>query len=157
MFKKLVMAYDHRANSKIIDKVKAVLNENNVENIEILDSDQANDYPILAQTAYLKMKKSNADGMILLCGTGIGMNIVANKFDGIRSVLATSEEEAYFSRRHENANCIVFAAGYSDKVKEIKCCIRKLQRMLKTFLTTEFEGDRHILRVKQIEELEKHN
>ena len=95
--------------------------------------------------------------MVLLCGTGIGMNMVANKFDGIRAVLANSEAEAYFSRRHENANAIVFGAGYGDGVCEIKLCRRKMTRMLITFLNTDFEGDRHIRRIKQIEDIEKDN
>lgn len=157
MFKKIVIAYDHRADKKLIDKVKVVLDESNVEFIEVLDDNQANDYPLLAKAAYDKMKDTSSDGLVLLCGTGIGMNIVANKFNGIRSVLACSEEQAYFSRRHEDANCIVFAAGYSDQVREIKCCSRKLQRMLNVFLTTEFEAGRHNRRLDQICDIEKKN
>lgn len=155
MFKKIVIAYDHRADKQLIDKIKLVLSKNNVEYFEVLDDNQANDYPLLAKVAYEKMKDTKSDGLVLLCGTGIGMNIVANKFDGIRSVLASSEEQAYFSRRHEDANCIVFAAGYSDKIKKIKCYPRKLQRMLDIFLNTEFEAGRHNRRLDQIKDIEK--
>lgn len=155
MFKKFVIAYDHRANLKYIEKIKEILSLNKINFAVIEDDDEANDYPILAQKAFDTLKKEGADGLILLCGTGIGMNMVANKFVGIRSVLAESEADAYFSRRHENANSIVFAAGYSDGVYEIKLCRRKMARMLQTFISTEFEGDRHIRRLKQMADIEE--
>ena len=62
----------------------------------IEDDNKDNDYPILAVKAHETYTNQKADGLLLLCGTGVGMNIVANKFKGIRSVLATSEEYAYF-------------------------------------------------------------
>ena len=114
MFKKIVIAYDHRVDLSYIEKIKQVLKENEIESFVVEDNETTNDYPILAQKCHNLYLEKEADGMILLCGTGIGMNVVANKFDGIRSVLATSEAEAYFSRRHEDANCLVFGAGYSD-------------------------------------------
>lgn len=157
MFKKVVIAYDHRIKQLFIDKIKEVLTNNNVEWIEILDSNETNDYPILAKSAYDEFLQKKADGMILLCGTGIGMNVVANKFDGIRSVLANSEAEAYFSRRHENANSIVFAGGYSDGVFEVKPCRRRMARMLEVFLKTDFEGDRHVRRLNEISQIEGGN
>lgn len=157
MFKSAVICYDHRVDQKYIVKIKETLAENGIIFDEVLDAGQANDYPLLAIEAYRRYKKNKADLMVLLCGTGIGMNMVANKFDGIRAVLANSEAEAYFSRRHENANAIVFGAGYGDGVCEIKLCRRKMTRMLSTFLNTDFEGDRHIRRIKQIEDIEKDN
>jgi ribose 5-phosphate isomerase B len=157
MFKKFVIAYDHRVDAKYIDKIKEILNENKIQFEEVKDANQENDYPILAKNAYDLFKSNGADGLILLCGTGIGMNIVANKFDGIRSVLANSEADAYFSRRHENANTIVFGAGYDDGIFEIKLCRRKMARMLSTFIATEFEGDRHIRRLGQISKIEEEN
>ena len=155
MFNKIVIAYDHRVDGKYILKIKEVLELNGIESLVIDDDGTANDYPILAKSCYDLYKKSKADGMILLCGTGIGMNMVANKFNGIRAVLATSEAEAYFSRRHENANCLVFGAGYADDKHEVKLCRRKMSRMINVFVNTDFEGDRHIRRLNQIAEIEK--
>lgn len=157
MFKKMVIAYDHRVKQLFIDKIKEVLVENRIECLEIKDAGEQNDYPILAKMAYDEFLNTHADGLVLLCGTGIGMNVVANKFDGIRSVLANSEAEAYFARRHENANSIVFAAGYSDGVFEVKPCRRKIARMLNVFVKTDFEGDRHIRRLNEISEIEGNN
>ena len=155
MFKKFVIAYDHRVDVKFIDKIKEVLKEKGIETSVFEDDGTANDYPILASKCFEMFETEKADGMILLCGTGIGMNMVANKFAGIRAVLANSEAEAYFSRRHENANCLVFGAGYADEFHEIKLCKRKMARMIETFVGTEFEGDRHIRRLNQITEIEK--
>ena len=155
MFKKFVIAYDHRVDRKVIDRATDALSQNGIQFFVVEDSNETNDYPILASRAFELYKKEKADGMLLMCGTGIGMNVVANKFDGIRSVLATSEEEAYFARRHEDANCIVFGVGYSDGLKEIKLCKRKMIRMLNMFVSTEFEGDRHIRRVDEIAKIER--
>ena len=157
MFKSAVLAYDHRVDKKYIDKIKEVLSANKIMIDEVLDSCETNDYPLLAQEAYRRMNENKNDLMVLLCGTGIGMNVVANKFDKIRAVLANSEAEAYFARRHENANCIVFGAGYGDEVYEIKLCKRKMARMLETFLTTDFEAGRHIRRIEQIGQIENNN
>ena len=155
MFKKFVVAYDHRADAKTVERVKLALNEENIETVVFEDNGEANDYPVLANKAYEMFKNLGADGLLLMCGTGIGMNMVANKFAGIRAVLATSEAEAYFARRHENANCLVFGVGYGDGVYEVKLCRRKMVRMIKTFVNAEFEGDRHIRRVEQISKLER--
>ena len=154
MFKKIVIAYDHRVDAKYIDKIKETLSQNEIESIVVEDDGESNDYPILAKRCYELYLENKADGMILLCGTGIGMNMVANKFSGIRAILANSEAEAYFSRRHEDANCLVFGAGYSDGVYEVKLCKRKMSRMINVFLTTDFEGDRHIRRLNQITGIE---
>ena len=154
MFKKFVVAYDHRVNQKYINKIKMVLDSKNIECEVIEDNGETNDYPLLAKKCHERYLETKADGMILLCGTGIGMNVVANKFNGIRSVLATSEAESYFSRRHEDANCLVFGAGYADEKYEVKLCTRKMARMIEAFVDTDFEGDRHIRRLNQITDIE---
>jgi len=154
MFKKFVIAYDHRVDLKYIEKIKEVLNGKGIETLVFEDNGETNDYPLLAKSAHDMFVENKADGMLLLCGTGIGMNVVANKFDGIRSVLATSEAEAYFSRRHEDANCLVFGAGYADEKYEVKLCKRKMGRMIEAFVDTPFEGDRHIRRLNQITDIE---
>ena len=158
MFKKFIIAYDHNADDKYISKIKEILAEKGVDFSVLVDEGKANDYPLLAQKAYEMFLKENADGMILLCGTGIGMNMVANKFNGIRAVLANSEAESYFARVHENANAIVFGAGYASELYEIKLCRRKMARMLSIFIDTEFKGEeRHKRRISQIAEIEKKN
>lgn len=156
MFNKFVITFDHRVDKKYIDSIKKYLDENNKKYVIIEDDGEANDYPILANKAYQAYLSEKADGMILLCGTGVGMNIVANKCDGIRSVLPDSEGSAYFARRDEDANGIVFAAGKADERFEVKLCRRKMVRMLDVFINTEFMGEeRHRRRINQIAEIEK--
>lgn len=155
MFKKFIIAYDHRVDLKYIEKIKEYLINNNLEYEIVEDNDEANDYPILASKAYQIYLAKKASGMIFLCGTGVGMNVVANKFAGIRSVLPDSEGSAYFARRDEDANTIVFAAGKADEKYEVKLCKRKMIRMLDVFINTDFEGGRHLRRLGQIAEIEK--
>lgn len=158
MFKSAIIAYDHRVSDKYIDKIKEYLNEKSIAFNEVNSGDDANDYPLLAKEAYLNFLSKEADFMILLCGTGVGMNIVANKFNGIRAVLPNDEGTAYFARRDEDANCIVFAAGKADENFEVKLCRRKMIRMLNTFISTKFMGEeRHKRRISQIADIEKKN
>lgn len=156
MFKKFIIAYDHNAKPQTIKRIKETLAEYGIESVSVDDSKQDNDYPILAQEAYKLYKSENADGLLLLCGTGVGMNMVANRFSGIRSVLADSEARAYFSKRHENANCLVLSTSYSDEKYEIKFCGRKMVRIIRVFVSTEFQGEeRHKRRIGEIEELDR--
>lgn len=155
MFKKFVIAYDHRVDLKYIERITEYLKANGLEYEIVEDNGESNDYPILASRAYQIYLDKKASGMILLCGTGVGMNVVANKFAGIRSVLPDSEGSAYFARRDEDANSIVFAAGKADERFEVKLCKRKMIRMLDVFINTDFEGGRHLRRLGQIAEIEK--
>ncbi len=156
MFSKFVLSYDHRVDEKYIQVIKKYLNENGFGCLEInLNDDENNDYPILASRAYQTYLNENCDGMILLCGTGVGMNVVANKFDGIRSVLAQTEADAFFARNDEDANCIVFPAGKANETYSVKICKRKMIRALNVFVETEFEGGRHKRRVDEIAEIER--
>ena len=156
MFSKFVLSYDHRVDEKYVQVIKKFLGENGYGCLEIsLNDDENNDYPILASRAYQTYLNEDCDGMILLCGTGVGMNVVANKFNGIRSVLAQSEADAFFARNDENANCIVFPAGKANEIYSVKICKRKMIRALKVFVETPFEGGRHQRRVDEITEIEK--
>ncbi len=156
MFSKFVLSYDHRVDEKYVEVIKKYLKENGYGCLEVnLNDDENNDYPILASRAYQKYLNENCDGMILLCGTGVGMNVVANKFAGIRSVLAQTEADAFFARNDENANCIVFPAGKANETYSVKICKRKMIRALNVFVETPFEGGRHQRRVDEITEIEK--
>lgn len=156
MFSKFVLSYDHRVDEKYVQVIKKYLNENGFGCLEIsLNEDENNDYPILASRAYQTYLNEKCDGMILLCGTGVGMNVVANKFAGIRSVLAQTEADAFFARNDEDANCIVFPAGKANEIYSVKICKRKMIRALNVFVETEFEGGRHKRRVDEIAEIER--
>ena len=155
MFEKFVIAYDHRVDLKYIEKIKNNLQGKGIGYVVVDDNGETNDYPVLASIAYELYLKTKASGMILLCGTGVGMNVVANKFAGIRSVLPSEEGSAYFARNDEDANCIVFAAGKANDEYEVKMCKRKMIRILDVFISTPFEGGRHARRVEQIGKIER--
>jgi ribose 5-phosphate isomerase B len=105
------------------------------------------DYPVIAEAVCNKVLGSDCDKGILICGTGIGMSMAANKIDGIRAALCSDCFSAKYTRLHNNANVMcmgarVLGVGLAIELAEI-------------FLTTGFEGGRHQRRIDLITELEK--
>ncbi|KIX11381.1 ribose 5-phosphate isomerase B [Dethiosulfatarculus sandiegensis] len=103
------------------------------------------DYPEQAAKVAKAVADGEAESGVLVCGSGIGMSITANRFHGVRAVLAPSLEHAKLGRQHNNANvlCLGERLTPQDLVFEI----------LDAFLATEFEGGRHIRRIDKIESL----
>ena len=112
-------------------------------------SKERTDYPIYAEQVAKAVQSKECESGILICKTGFGMTIVANKFKGIRCAKCNDEEEAKFSRMHNNANVLALGADYMETSKAI--------RIVRTWIATEFEGGRHENRVKMIEEIENEN
>lgn len=107
------------------------------------------DYPNIAKEVARQVQAKECEKGILICRSGIGMSMVANKFKGIRCTLCHNEFTAKYSRLHNNGN--VLAIGADDvTVNEAICIIRM-------WLATEFEGGRHEERLKIIEEIENEN
>lgn len=107
------------------------------------DTNDSVDYPDFAKLVSNDILSKNADYGILICGTGIGISMAANKIRGIRAALVTNELCARLSRQHNNANIIAFGARVIG-IELAKSC-------LDAFLASEFEGDRHELRVNKLE------
>lgn len=108
------------------------------------DSDASTDYPDYARKVAELVSRGEADRGVLICGTGIGMSIAANRVRGIRAAVVTGEETARLSRAHNDAN--VFCAGARVTDPET------LERALRLWLETPFEGGRHARRVAKIDE-----
>jgi ribose 5-phosphate isomerase B len=111
------------------------------------DSDESTDYPLHAADAARLVAGGEADRAVLVCGSGVGVSIVANKVDGVRAVNAHDADEAEMSRRHNDANVLALAG-------------RRLEagdapEIIERFLETEFEGGRHQRRVDQIAAVER--
>jgi ribose 5-phosphate isomerase B len=102
------------------------------------------DYPDVAAVVASAVLEGKADRGVLLCGTGIGISIAANRFIGIRAALCHDEYTARLSRQHNDANVFV-VGGRTTGAETAKA-------MLDVWLTTEFEGGRHIPRLKKIED-----
>ena len=110
-------------------------------------SDESCDYPIYAEAVARAVAGDEAERGILICGTGIGMSIAANKIPGIRCALCGDCYSAELTRRHNDANILALGArvlgeGLAEKIMD-------------TFLTTAFEGGRHARRIGLIADLEK--
>ncbi len=105
------------------------------------------DYPPIAAKAARSVADGKNDTGILICSTGIGISICANKVDGIRAALCTDEHCAEMTKRHNNAN-VLCMGGHVVTAETAK-------RITEKFLTTEFEGGRHERRVNLIADIEK--
>ena len=144
---KIIIASDHGAvalKSEIISFLKT-------RNCEIKDmgvySDDSVDYPDIAVTACEEFKKGGYDFGILLCGTGIGMSITANKVKGILCAQIQDLFTAEMAKAHNDANFIAFGGRVKYSVPVTK--------MIEKFMDTKFAGDRHARRVAKIMDTEK--
>ncbi|HCJ12212.1 MAG: ribose 5-phosphate isomerase B [Verrucomicrobia bacterium GWF2_51_19] len=106
-------------------------------------SKESVDYPDFAHKVAEDVVSGKADRGILICQTGIGMSIAANKVNGVRAALVTNADAAAFCRLHNDANVLCLGAKYTSPTDALAWA--------QTFLTTEFEGGRHIRRVQKFE------
>ena len=109
-------------------------------------SKESCDYPVFAHALCNAVEAEDVSG-ILICGTGIGMSIAANRHKGIRAALCTNEFCAEMTRRHNNANILCMGGKVIDKETAVK--------LVDIFLHTEFEGGRHQRRIDQIAQIEE--
>lgn len=105
------------------------------------------DYPEVAVPAAQLVCGGAADAGVLVCGSGNGVAIAANKVFGVRAVNAHDVEEAATARRHNNINVVTLAG--------LKLSADQAKRIVTAFLETEFEGGRHARRIKQVKEVER--
>ena len=146
---KIAVANDHRGR-KAIDQIKAIIAQLGFECVDCSSSgDQPVDYPDTAYVAAGTIVDNLADRAILVCGTGIGMSIAANKVKGIRAALCFDELSAKFSREHNDANVLCLSGDLLGSTV--------LQKIVETWLTTEFVSGRHLRRVRKIQAIEAGN
>jgi ribose 5-phosphate isomerase B len=105
------------------------------------------DYPDFAAAVAHEVAAGRAERGVLVCSTGVGMSIAANKVPGIRAALGTNTEEVYLVRSHNDANILTLGARYLDEAEA--------DALVDTFLTTEFDGGRHARRLAKIAALER--
>lgn len=104
------------------------------------------DYPDFAEKVAGAVSRGEAELGILVCGTGIGMSIVANKFPGVRAALATDEFMAQMAKEHNNANILVLGGRVLS--------VALATKMVNVWLDTAYEGGRHQLRLDKISQVE---
>jgi len=143
---KIALASDHRG-VRVRGQIRDQVSELNHEAIDMGPEDTTSvDYPEFASKVALAVSRGEVDRGILICGTGMGMCIAANKFPGIRAVTCHDDVTAEYSRRHNDANIMCLSA---DMLGD-----RLLGRIVEIWLKTEFEGGRHERRLKQINDIE---
>jgi len=144
---RVVIGSDH-AGFDLKETIKALLERLGVSYEDVgAESAALSDYPDFADAAAGAILAGRADRGILVCGTGIGMVIAANKIPGIRAALAWNEATARLSRAHNDAN-IITLGGRTTPAGDV-------ERILRAFLSTEYEGGRHDARLAKIARLER--
>ena len=142
IFKKVCIASDH-AGYKLKENIKDHLIN---KYISIFDmgpfENKSVDYPDYAKKLAKRVKAKKSDIGILVCGSGTGMAISANKIKGIRAAVCYNIKSTRLSRQHNNANIIALGARLTKKSVSLK--------LVETFLKTSFEGGRHLKRIRKI-------
>jgi ribose 5-phosphate isomerase B len=144
---RIAIGSDHRG-FLLKKKMKRFLHRHRIEAIDIgTHSEKSCDYPLLAKEVACLVSQGRVDFGILICKTGIGSSIAANKIRNIRAALCYNIKAAKLSRQHNNANVLVLG---SDFVNESRA-----RRIIEVWLATEFQGGRHERRIEQISQLEE--
>ena len=144
---RIALASDHHGVDLKAELVE-VLRENEFDPVDVgPDTSEAVDYPEYAALAARFVSDGEADAAVLICGSGVGMAIAANKFPGVRAVNAHDPDEAEMARRHNDANVLALGASRIDSLDAAQILLR--------FLDTQFESGRHARRVEQIAEIER--
>lgn len=144
---KIAIGSDH-AGYEDKEKIKRQLDEMGVEYEDVgTNSPESVDYPIYAKKVAEKVAGGEAEQGILVCGSGNGMQIAANKIRGVRAALAWNEETARLARQHNNSNVLSVPARMISP--------EEVSKVVESYLNAEFEGGRHARRVDEISEIEK--
>ena len=146
---KVAIASDHRGyhlKEKVISLLKS-------KSHEVIDdgpcTDEKVDYPDFAALVANKVSKGTVDRGILICGTGLGMAITANKFPRVRAAACVDEVTAELSRRHNDLNILCLSGDLLSS--------RSTERLVEIWMDTEFEGGRHQRRLEKILQIEEAN
>lgn len=144
---RVAVANDHRGH-KAVEQIKAIISQLGLECVDFSSpSDQPIDYPDTAYLASIAINENKADRAILVCGTGIGMCIAANKIKGIRAALCFDELAAKLSREHNDANVLCLSGDLVGQTM--------MRKIVETWLTTDFVAGRHLRRVRKIQAIEE--
>ena len=144
--KKIVLGADH-GGYELKNAIKAHLEARGFEAVDVgTNSGESCDYPVFANRLCKKLQNGEADLGILICGTGIGMSMAANKHRGIRAACCSDTFSARLTRLHNNANVLCLGARVLGTGLALD--------LVDQFVDAEFEGDRHIKRLSLIEDIE---
>lgn len=145
----IAIGADH-GGYKLKEEIKKYLDELGIEYKDFgTYNEERTDYPIYAKKVAEEVSSKKCELGILVCRSGAGMTIVANKFKGVRAANFTNEEETRLSKADDDINIAVFGGDYITPNEAI--------RMLRIWLATEFKGGRYLERLQMIQDIEKEN
>jgi ribose 5-phosphate isomerase B len=143
---KIAIGCDHAAYKEKKDLLKFIQSEIDCEIIDVgTNSSDSVDYAEYGHAVGELVSKGEADKGIVICGSGIGISIAANKIKGIRAALCTSIQHAEMSRKHNDANVLAMGARFTS--------FTDIKLITQMWLNTDFEGGRHARRINKIEKL----
>ncbi|MDR1390963.1 MAG: ribose 5-phosphate isomerase B [Holosporales bacterium] len=146
IFTSAAIACDHRGyilKASVVAHLESILHE--VRDFSPSSNLVSVDYPDYVRRVVECIHVNSNFFGILICNSGIGMSIAANRFKGIRAVNCHTKEEAKLSREHNNSNVICLGAGFISDELALKC--------IDVFISKEFSDERHLKRIKKIDEL----
>ena len=143
----LVLASDH-AGFNLKEKIKKYFSKKNIQFFDVgtLEYDKDDSYVMYGKNAidyFLKNKTDDEDKLILICGSGVGMSIVANRNKNIRAVLALCAKQAVMARQHNDCNCLCLGARNT--------CYCYAKRIINKFIETKFLAGKHKDRIESID------
>jgi len=141
---KIGIGSDHRG-FKLKVSLNSLLAKHQIFDFGVFDENPA-DYPDAAFALTKDLQKKKIERGILICGSGLGMSIAANKAKGIRATLCLNEKMAKMARNHNDSNVLVLAANFTN--------LSKAKLILKVWLKEKFEGGRHLRRIRKITKYE---
>lgn len=146
---RIALASDHAGYAEK-ERLKGVLDEIGVEFDDLgTMSEESVDYPDYARKVAEQVAQGQVEQGLLVCGSGTGMAITANKVPGVRAAVAWSEETARLARRHNNANVLAIGARTTPP--------DDIPKIVREWFATEFEGGRHAARVEKINDVERNS
>lgn len=148
---KIYLGADHRG-FELKDKLKLFLEKQNIphEDFGAYELNQKDDYTLYAEKVAVVIGSEEGAMGVLLCGSGVGVDVVANKRDGVRASIGKNKEQVKSGRSDDDMNILVIAADYTTE-KEAK-------EMLDVFINTQFSGKaRHQRRLEEIKRIEENN
>lgn len=142
---KIAMACDH-GGFELMQQIKTFVEEQGIEVLDLgTNSEESVDYPVYGKACGEAVMSGKADRGIVICGTGIGISIAANKVKGIRCALCTDVFMAEMTRKHNDANVLAMGGRTTD--------LETAKAITQKWLDTEFEGGRHQKRVDMLDQM----
>jgi len=154
---KILVASDH-GGFTLKTKITNLLKNRKIQVDDLgSDSEESVYYPEYAIKVAERSSRGEADAGILVCGTGIGMCIAANKFKGVRAAVVSESYSARMAKEHNNANILCIGGRVLDPQAPARAHAESAEEIVAAWLDSKFEGGRHDRRLDKIREIEKRN